>query len=111
MKEVDWYFCCWAEGSGRGTCGAGCLDRDGDRVRVQGHFQAAVQGGEDVCGLRGARILVPKREQIVDVLALEEALLLRIAQHLTPATTTLTVLSILLSPESLCHNQFISKTK
>ncbi len=69
-------------GFGLSTCRVGCLSGDGDRIGVEGHFEAAVEGGEDVGGLRGARVLVAQCEQVVDVLALEEALLLRVPQHL-----------------------------
>ena len=67
-------------------CRLRALCRGGQGVGIQGDLQAAMQGGEDGGGLRGARVLRPQREQVVDVLGLEEALLLRVAQHLLART-------------------------
>ena len=56
--------------------------RHGHGIGIQGDLQAAVERGEDGGRLGGARVLGPQREQVMDVLGLEKALLLGVSQHL-----------------------------
>lgn len=55
-----------------------------------------MQRGEDAGRLRGARVLRAQSEQVVDVLRLEEALLLRVSQHLQDAAITVSIKALAL---------------
>lgn len=81
--------------------GVSALGGDCHSVGVQRDLQAAVQGGEDGGGLGGPGVLRAQREQVVDVLGLEEALLLWVAQHLRASTEQLELNTFI--PEGKSH--------